>query len=180
MLHNDLLRAPQLASPLLETPYWRRVKVFLELLFSATANVTGGSGKSNLKLSVLPPETRLLAMIVKLFTWLSMQSKQSLEQLAWWLPEFFPILLQRKLVTTTPRDWESTNALAIARLVLEATFKSREKQRGIGRSQINGGNAPMTNRVCRRKPSPPVAPMLPPTMRMDNIRNYVKRQKWRP
>ena len=74
-LHSELPRAPQLASPLLDTPYSRRVKVFLELPFSAIA----------------------MTIIVKFLTWLSMQSKQSSQQLAWWLLVFFSLLQLGKL-----------------------------------------------------------------------------------
>ena len=44
---------------------------------------------------------------------------------------------------------------SLARLGLEPMYTSQEKQYGIGRSQINGGNAPMTFGVCGRKPPLP-------------------------
>ena len=42
MLHSDLPRAPQLSSPLLETPWIEGNQTFLELLFSTTAKTLAG------------------------------------------------------------------------------------------------------------------------------------------
>ena len=50
---------------------------------------------------------------------------------------------------------------SLGRLGLERTCKSREKQRGICRSQIYGGNATMTLEFGGESP---IAPMLLPPM----------------